>query len=254
MLLAVDIGNSNIKIAVFAGETQAALWRCATQTKRTVDEYAVFISSCAREAGFELQYIAGAILCSVVPGVTPLVSQAIEQLIGIAPKLVTLDVVPIKCLVDNPGATGTDRLAAIMGVRGQYTLPALIVDFGTCTTFTVIDADGNYRGGAIAPGVDLALQAMYGAAAQLPKVELAPPPHILATNTAHAMQSGIYHGTIAMVEGMIARLQGEFAPFATIVASSGICPIFKDRINGVTVYDPHLNLTGLRYIHESFCA
>ena len=252
MLLAIDIGNSQIKFAVFQEKQQIALWRCSTQTKRSIDEYAMFLASCAREAAIEVAAIQQAILSSVVPEATQHVVAAIEQTFHVTPGIIGKTVtLPVKCLVDHPAATGTDRLVAIMAVRALYALPALIVDFGTATTFTLIDADGNYTGGAIAPGVNLSLAALCNAAAQLPKIELAAPPQVAAKNTINAMQSGIFHGTIALVEGMISRLQAETGPFATIVASGGICPIFKDRLNGVTVYDPHLNLSGLKYSYES---
>jgi type III pantothenate kinase len=254
MLLAIDIGNSNVKFAVFTEGVQTALWRCATQTKRTSDEYAVFVASCARGSGLDLQSITGAIISSVVPEVTPLVEAACRQLFSFTPAIIgkTLTL-PVKCLVDNPTATGSDRLVAIMAVRELYPLPALIVDFGTATTFTLINADGDYCGGAIAPGVGLSLRALTEAAAQLPKIDLASPPDVAAKNTIHAMQSGSYYGSIAMVEGMISRLSASFGEFSTIVASGGICPIFQDRIEGITTYDPNLNLTGLRFIYESFC-
>jgi type III pantothenate kinase len=137
-----------------------------------------------------------------------------------------------------------------MAVRSLYALPALIVDFGTATTFTLIDADGNYCGGAIAPGVNTALDALCAKAAKLPQISLKHPPGVWARNTIHAIQSGSVFGTIAMVDGMIERLAKEFGDFTSIVLSGGLSSFFKNEIKRMTVCNPSLNLTGLRLIHE----
>ena len=255
MLLAIDIGNSNIKFALFEGEMKRAFWRLATVRQRTVDEYGTFIAQTFAQRGIALEEVKALIVSSVVPEATPPVQKPRSagcstcRCVTVAEVLERL---PIKCLVDRPQDVGSDRLGRDYGGTGALqTAFALIVDFGTATTFTLIDAEGNYQGGAIAPGVNTALDALTAkAAAKLPQIFLKAPPGVWAKNTIHAVQSGSWFGTISMVEGMILRLTEAFGGFSSIVLSGGLSSFFKDQIKGMTVCNPSLNLTGLRLIHE----
>ncbi len=252
MLLAADIGNTNVKFALYDGKAQRALWRCASDRRRTADEYATFLGQCLAQQRVIPDKLSAAAAVSVVPEVSPLVLAAMERLTGHWP-LVAGDPglpLPVECLVDRPEDAGRDRLVAVVAARARHAAPLLIIDFGTATTFTVVDGKGRYCGGAIAPGVNISRKALYDAASRLPPVELAGPPTIQARNTVHAMQSGIYFGTISMVEGMISRL-GAADPFASVISSGGLSRVFDGAIAGVTATEPDLTLVGLQMLCQA---
>jgi type III pantothenate kinase len=253
MLLAIDIGNTNVKYALYDGVKQVALWRAASERKRTGDEHAAFLAQCLGRKNIAIGDITASIVVSVVPEITPHVLAGIEYLTGKAPLHAGEANAPIavECLTDRPQEVGRDLLVSIVAARALHKGPLLVVGFGTATTFSVVDAEGRFRGAAIAPGVVTSYSALQQAASKLPPVVLAAPPAITGTNTVHAMQSGIYYGTISMVEGMIARMAQSVGPFETVITCGGLARLFENQINGVTAIEPDLTLTGLMLVYES---
>src|SRR5882672_150979 len=189
MLLAIDAGNTNIVFALFVGDAMLASWRSATNSQRTADEYAVFLRSAMQEKKIDHTKMAGAIIGSVVPDVNFHLKQLCSQHFGCTPLMIGSQEVDvgIKILLDRPEEIGADRIINAVGGAASYKQPLLLIDFGTATTFDVVDADGNYAGGAIAPGINLSLRALHMAAAKLPHISIAPSKRVIAKNTNDAI-------------------------------------------------------------------
>lgn len=255
MLLAIDAGNTNTVFAVFDGETLRGSWRAATESKRTADEYAVWLTQLMQLEGLHRSDITASILSSVVP-------EAVFNLVTLCKKyfretpLIVGDSdcrLGIKALIDRPEEAGADRLVNAIAAHERYGGPLVVVDFGTATTFDMVDAQGNFRGGVIVPGINLSLQALYMAAAKLPRVAIRRTERVVATNTVHAMQSGVYWGYVAMIEGVVARIRAERAetdPGLKVVATGGLAPMFADATAVIDHCDDDLTLRGLLLIHQ----
>ncbi len=251
MLLAIDIGNTNLTFGVFDGDEELHQWRAATKRSRTADEYSVLLARFFHTAGLQPNQISGCIISSVVP---PLTSECVtmsRNYLGVEPLVVGPGVrTGMGIFYDNPAQLGTDRVVDAVGARSRYGTPVFVVDFGTATKFEVIDSNGDYRGGVIAPGIGIAAEALVNAAAQLPRVELVFPPRVTGTNTVQAMQSGILYGYLGLVEGMIRRLKEEWGEEAVVVATGGLAGIIAEHTDAIDVVDHNLTLEGLRVIWE----
>lgn len=251
MLLAIDIGNTNLTFGVFEGKRQLQRWRAATRRSRTADEHGVLLTRFLHMAGLEPEQIAGCVISSVVPPLTAACVTMARTYLKTEPLVVGPGVrTRMRILYDNPAQLGTDRLIDAVGARDVYGAPVIVVDFGTATTFNVVDGDGNYRGGAIAPGIGIAAEALVDAAAQLPRIELAFPSRVTATNTSEAMQSGVLYGYLGLVEGMIRRLQAEWGDDVTVVATGGLAGLVAERTDVIDHVNQNLTLEGLRVIWE----
>ncbi len=252
MLLTIDVGNTNTKLAVFDGETLKGAWRSATDTTRTADEYAVWLTQLMDLQGLKRHDIEGAIIASVVPETTFNLVTLCRRYFNTQPLVVGDPSVKlgIKAVIDRPEEVGADRLVDAVAAQARYGGPLIIVDFGTATTFNLIDADGNYAGGVIAPGINLSLKALYMAAAKLPRVDIRRPQRVLATNTVHAMQSGIFWGYIGLIEGLISRLRAEAEADLPVIATGGLEPLFAGATEAITTVDSDLTLRGLLLIYE----
>lgn len=255
MLLAIDAGNTNIVFAVFEGETLKGAWRAASDPKRTKDEYAILLRHWLQEAGLAGAHIKSAIIASVVPDLDFTLKSLCRQLFSCEPLFIgnaALDV-GMKVLLPRPQEVGADRLVNAVAAAHQYPLPLVIIDFGTATTFDVVDEEG-YRGGAIAPGINLSLEALHRAAAKLPRVNVDRPTHVIGTTTIEAMQSGIYWGYIGLIEGIVGRICAEYAHgrkgSMTVIATGGLSPLFQTGTQVIQHVDMDLTLNGLRLIHE----
>lgn len=255
MLLAIDVGNTNTVFALFVEGTMLGSWRSRTDAQRTADEYAVFLRTLIQEKGIALHGVKAAIIGSVVPEANFNLARFCREHVHCEPLMVgTLQVkTGIKILLDRPEDIGADRIINAVGGVLAYKPPLLIVDFGTATTFDVVDADGNYAGGAIAPGINLSLQALHMAAAKLPRIGIAPTKRVIGTNTNDAIRSGIYWGYASLIEGMIARIKDEFGTPMTVVTTGGLAPMFADVVKGIDHLDDHLTLRGLCEIYERTC-
>lgn len=254
MLLAIDIGNTNLTFGVFDGERQVHQWRAATKRAGTADDYTVTLSWFFRSAGLGSEQIDGCVISSVVPPLTAECVRMAREYLNTAPLVVGPGVrTGMRIVYDNPAQLGTDRLIDAVGAREQFGAPVIVIDFGTATTFNVVDGDGNYRGGAIAPGIGIAADALVTAAAQLPRVHLAFPPRVTATNTVEAMQSGVLYGYLGLVEGMVGRLRAEWGAETSVVATGGLARVVAEYTAAIDVVDQNLMLEGLRVIWALNC-
>lgn len=253
MLLAIDTGNTNTVFAVFdaAGKLRGE-WRASTAVNRTADETGIWLSQLLGLAGLERSMITAAIIATVVPA-TLFSSRALcRRYFDCQPLVVgTPDVdIGIKVLVERPEEVGADRLVNAVGAFHEYGGPKIIVDFGTATTFDVIDEEGSYLGGTIAPGINLSLEALHRAAAQLPRVAVGRPERVIGKNTVQAMRSGIFWGYVGLIEGMVERIRGELGAPAGVIATGGLAPLFTECCLVLERADADLTLKGLLEVHR----
>lgn len=252
MLLAVDSGNTNIVFAVFDGDALRGEWRAATNANRTADEYAVWLLHLMALDGIDRGAIDAMVIANVVPQSAFNLAQLAARYFSVQPIVVGAPgvVLGIKNLTDRPEQVGADRLVNGLAGHRRYSGPLIIIDFGTATTFDVIDGAGNYRGGIIAPGVNLSMQALDQAAAHLPRVAIGRPQKVIGTDTVSAMRSGIYWGYVGLIEGLVARIQDEFGSAMTVIATGGLAPLFASATAKIDHLDRDLTMHGLREIHR----
>jgi type III pantothenate kinase len=252
-LLAIDAGNTNTVFAVCEGEEIRGRWRVATRHDRTADEYAAMLAQLMRLVGLETDQVREVIISSVVPQGLFALRMLARHYFHVEPMIVGQGVkLGIEVLVDRPAEVGADRLVNAVAGHVLYGGPLVIVDFGTATTFDVVDAAGNYRGGIIAPGINLALEALHQAAASLPRIAIERPPSVIGKSTVPAMQSGIFWGYVGLIEGLVARIKQEFgSPVPVkVVATGGLAPLFEAATDAIEHADPDLTIEGLREIHR----
>ncbi|MBI3419745.1 MAG: type III pantothenate kinase [Proteobacteria bacterium] len=253
MLLAIDAGNTNIVFAAFEGEHLKGAWRCATDTKRTRDEFLLFLDHCLRSAGLKRASFKHSIIASVVPDLDFTLKTLCRHDFGNEPIIVGhgLCDLGIEVKLPRPHEVGADRLVNAVAARHLYGAPLIVIDFGTATTFDVVDEEG-YRGGVIAPGINLSLDALHRAAAKLPRVNVDRPGRVIGTNTIEAMQSGIYWGYISLIEGLTERIIEEYGRHARksmkVIATGGLSPLFQAGTKIIQHINGDLTLTGLRLI------
>jgi len=250
MLLAIDIGNTNITLGVFEDKELRATWHIATGIHRMADEYAALLSYLLRYQGLEAADITKVTLCSVVPPLTTIFEELSERYFGISPLVVGSGVkTGVRIRMDYPTEVGADRIVDAAAAHHLYGGPIIIVDLGTATTFDTVSKEGDYLGGAIAPGISTAAESLFTRAAMLPRVELTHPERAIGTNTITAMQSGIIFGYVGLVEGIIARIQQELGGKATVVATGGYAELIAKETSVIDAINPDLTLIGLRLIY-----
>lgn len=253
MLLAIDTGNTNTVFAVFDdnGDIRGE-WRSSTNTNRTADEIGVWLGQLMSLAGIAPSTIKAVIVSSVVPAALFSLRLLSRRYFGCQAQVVGApDVdIGIDVRVERPEEVGADRLVNAVGAHRQYGGPMIIVDFGTATTFDVIDSDGGYLGGVIAPGVNLSLEALHTASAQLPRVAIGRPERVIGRNTVQAMRSGIFWGYIGMIEGMIGRIRQEYGEPVDVIATGGLAPLFTECTDALPRFDQDLTLRGLLAVHR----
>ncbi len=250
MLLAVDIGNTNVTLGVFEGEVLRATWRMATDVHQMPDEYAALLLNLLHHQGLDASDIEGAALCSVVPPLTGTFEELCQRYFHISPLVVEAGVkTGVHIRMDNPREVGTDRIVNATAAHHLYRGPVIIVDLGTATTFDVVSKEGDYLGGVIAPGIAIAAEALFTRTAALPRVELVRPMHAIGTNTVAAMQSGIIFGYVGLVEGIIVRIQRELGEKAMVVATGGYAGLIARETAVIDEINPNLTLVGLRLIY-----
>lgn len=252
MLLAIDIGNTNIHLGLWNDGAWGFHWRARTVADKMPDEMAVMLRSFLNEADIDYGAINGVVLGSVVPTLTLAFTELSQRYMNIDPLVVDHRVnTGIRIAIDQPQQAGADRIANSAAVHALYGGPAIVVDFGTATNFDVVSVDGAYCGGAIAPGIGIAHDALVNLTARLHAVDLCPPPHAIGTNTIHAMQSGIFWGYVALVEGLVQRLSAEMvADKVKIIATGGLAPLFNQHTSVIDQIAPQLTLDGLRIIYD----
>ncbi len=251
MLLTIDIGNTNLTLGLYEGDKLGAHWRLATDHNRMPDEYGLQFLGLLQNAGKTLNEITGVSLASVVPPLTGRVIQACREYLKQEPLVVDAGIkTGIKVRYEDPRAVGADRICDAVAVMKLYGGPACVVDFGTATTFNAITKDGEYLGGAITAGINLAAEALYTRAAKLPRIDLQVPPSVIGRNTIHAMQSGLLFGYVSMVEGMVARFRSELGNDMKVIATGGLAEVVAKETKVINVIAPWLTLDGLRLIWE----
>ncbi len=251
MLLALDVGNTNIVAGVFVDNALIARWRLTTEARRTADEYAVLLRSLFQAANIELDRVDGVIIASVVPAALQTLNQALEQYWHIEAMTVSHELdLGIQVCYEPPTAVGADRLANAIAAIELYGTPAVVVDFGTATTFDVISARGEYLGGAIAPGLEISEDALLSQTAQLPRVALHPPSSAIGTSTVASLQSGILFGYAGLVDGMVHRISMELGGDVKVIATGGLATTVSPLAKSVHHIDVDLTLVGLRIIFE----
>lgn len=251
MLLTIDIGNTNITIGLYDGDTLGPRWRLATNHERMPDEYGLQLLGLLAHAGHKPEDLHGICLASVVPPLTGKMVEACRRYLGLDPLVLDAGVkTGVRIRYEDPRAVGADRIADAAAVQHLYGGPACVVDFGTATTFDAIDENGDYLGGAIAPGIGIAAEALFLRTAKLPRVDLQRPPSVIGRNTPHAMQSGLLFGYVALVEGMVARFRKELGPKMKVIATGGLAEIIARETDVIEIVAPWLTLDGLRLIWE----
>jgi type III pantothenate kinase len=251
MLLAIDIGNTNITLGVFDGEKLHATYRLATHVNQMPDEYAVFILSLLKQRGIDTAEITeGAISCVVPPLITTF-NELFKKYFDIVPLAVGPGVkTGVRIRMDNPREVGSDRIANAAGAHSLYKGPIIVVAMGTATAFDTISKEGDYLGGAVAPGLAIAAEALFTRTAALPRVELVSPKKAIGTNTITAMQSGIIYGYAGLIDGVVTRIQEELGEKATVVATGGLAGIIAKESKVIEKVNPNLTLIGIKVIHD----
>jgi len=252
MLLAINANNTNVKFGLFDGDRMVGDWRLRTESGRTADEYLVWISQLMALAGIDRHKITQSIIATVVPQALLHLRMLCEKHLGTKPLVVGEPGVElgIKVLLDRPNEVGADRLANAVGGHLLCPEPLVIVDFGTATTFDVVDGEGNYVGGVISPGINLSLEALHGATAMLPRIAVAPTARVIGRNTLEAMQSGIFWGYVGLIEGLVQRIRKEFGAPLSVIATGGLAPLFVDATPVIRRLELEITMRGLVEIHR----
>jgi type III pantothenate kinase len=252
MLLTIDIGNTNITFGVFNdSEALEYHWRIKTDRERLADEYGIMMLGLMRHEGLNFDQIRGVAMASVVPPLTQVFVEMVERFIKRTPLVVEAGVkTGVQIRYDSPRDVGADRIVDAAAAYKLYGGPACVVDFGTATVFDAISATGDYLGGAIAPGIGIAADALFNRASKLPRVDLVHPPSAIGTNTVHALQSGLLIGYVCLVEGMVARFRGELGDNMRVIGTGGLAETIARATDALEIVNPWLTLEGLQIIWE----
>ncbi len=252
MLLAINANNTNFTFALFDGERLVNEWRAQSSSGRTADEYAVWLSQLLALEKLSLEAITGTIIATVVPQALFNLTTLCRRYFGGEPIVVGAPGVDlgVKALVDRPAEVGADRLVNTIGAHKSFAGALIVVDFGTATTFDVVDAEGNYRGGVIAPGINLSLEALHLGTAQLPRIAITRPEYVIGTDTVACMHSGVYWGYIGLIEGLVQRIRGEWKEPMTVISTGGLAPLFRGATDVIQHWVPDLTMRGLLEIYR----
>jgi type III pantothenate kinase len=252
MLLAINANNTNTSFAIWDGAELKGSWRIATNGRRTADEYVVWLDHLLSLEDLSRSAVDGVVVGSVVPDANFNLLTFSRRYCRTEPVIVGEKGVELgtKALVDRPEEVGADRLVNTVAAHDRYKGPLIVIDFGTATTFDVVDAHGNYVGGVIAPGINLSLTALHMAAAKLPSVRISRTERVIGTDTESCMQSGIYWGYVGLVEGLVGRIKTEFGTPMRTIGTGGLAPLFAGATDAIGQVDPDLTLWGLRLIYS----
>lgn len=251
MLLVMDVGNTNTVMGVYDGRRLVVSWRLTSRREQTADEYGVFTQALLRGQGIEPRAIRDIVISTVVPPVQPILEEMCGKYFGLHPYLVEpAENAPLPILVENPREIGADRIANAVAGIALYGPPLIVIDFGTATTFDCISPRGEFLGGAIAPGITTAAEALFAKAARLFRVELARPKEVIGRNTVTNIQSGLIYGYAGLVDGLVERLRAEMEGDPKVVATGGLAPLIHQVAQTIHEVNLDLTLEGLRIIHE----
>ncbi len=251
MILAIDIGNTNITFGLYDGSTLTQQWRIKTDYDRLSDEYGIIMLGLMRHEGLDFKQITGVALASVVPPLTQVFARMSERFIEQKPLIVGTGVkTGVQIRYDSPRDVGADRIVDAVAALQLYGGPACIVDFGTATTFDAVSGNNEYLGGAIAPGIGIAAEALFSRTSKLPRVDLVRPPKAIGANTINAIQSGLIFGYVGIVENLVARFKEELGPGTKVIGTGGFAQMFSEETDVIEIVNPWLTLEGLRLIWE----
>jgi type III pantothenate kinase len=251
MLLAIDIGNTNVILGIFEGESLKTTLRLSSGVHRMPDEYAAGIIYLLERQQITTSEITDAVICSVVPPLVTTFEEICNQYFKVSPLVVEAGVkTGVRICMDNPREVGADRIVNAVAAHKLYEGPVIVIDLGTATTFDAVSKAGDYLGGAIAPGIAIATEALFTRTAALPRVELTYPKKAIGTSTVAAMQSGIIFGYIGMIEGIVSRIRQELGGKAKVIATGGYSRIITKDNSGIDIVNPDLTLIGLQLIYQ----
>jgi type III pantothenate kinase len=256
MLLAIDNGNTNVKFALVNSEGEILQrWRIATDTRRTADEYAVWLHQLLRMNGYERSDVNAVVIATVVPRALHNLQMLSEKYFGTVALIAGREPLEwgIALKVDEPRALGADRAVNAIAAQTLSQTDKIVISFGTATTFDHIGTDGSYLGGSIAPGINLSLDALYNAAAMLPRIAMEPPPNdsVIGRDTVSQMQIGIYWGYVAMIEGLLNRMKAEIGSPVTVIATGGLAALFQQHSHLFDIVEPDLTLRGIAQLYAN---
>jgi type III pantothenate kinase len=251
MLLAVDIGNTTIEVGTFQAKELIKHWQVRSEKEKTCDEYKIMLLNLFSISNIQVSDVKGIIISSVVPPLTPVFRDLSQSLFGIKPLVVGPGLkTGIPILYENPMEVGADRVVGAAAAFAKYHGPCIVVDFGTATTFDAISAEGEYLGGAIAPGIQISAEALYLRTAKLPRVEIAKPKRAIGRTTISSMHSGLYFGYIGLVSNIIKVMSQELGSDVTVIATGGYSTLIGGEIEGISQNEPYLVLEGLRLLYD----
>lgn len=251
MLLVIDVGNTNIVLGLYDGTRLTNHWRLSTDRSRTADEYGILFKQLFEMGGVDASRVEGSIIACVVPPILSTVVQMVQRWFHHEPLVVGPGVktgMPI--LYENPREVGADRIVNAVAAFERYRSAAIVVDFGTATTFDAVNEQGQYMGGAICPGVQISAEALFMRASKLPRVDVARPERVIGRNTVSSMQAGIVFGYVGLVDGMVRRIRDEYGKPMHTIATGGLARLFAEECDLIDAYDADLTLEGLRLIYE----
>lgn len=251
MLLAIDVGNSNIVLGLYDGDRLKGDWRLATDKQKTADEYGALFSMLLQSNDLAIKRVKTIIISSVVPPMNQTIELAITKYVGKKPAFVGPGIkTGINIRLDNPRELGADRLVNAVAVLHLYGGPAIIVDYGTATTYCSLAKSGDYFGGAIGPGLNISAEALFAKTAQLASIKIRKPDMVIGKNTIQALESGIYYGFIGQTRELINRIKKEMGTNPKVVATGGLATLISEELTDIDLVNPHLTLEGLRIIGE----